>query len=133
MGRPVEKSGHDAAAHREAARRWYQSLSSKARRDYVRRRDQDAQREADNRRYANDNGKRDAARAKRKVAEPSQVKQARNIAQRQTPLAKSCAECGARMNLERHHPSYKNPTRVVTLCSKCHSRAEDSYKGVRQA
>lgn len=130
MGRPVEKSGHDAAAHREAAKRWYRKLSSTARRDYVRRRDQDAQREADNRRYAKDQPKRDAARAKREEA-PERTR-ARAVAQR-SPIGRACENCGARLNLERHHPDYKVPQKTITLCSKCHSRREQSYKGVRKS
>lgn len=129
MGRPVEKTGHDAEAHREAARRWYQRLTRSQRRDYAQRRDQDAQRAADNRRYAKAPDRRDAAREARAVPEKES---ARDKAQAiPIPPGARCDRCGARENLERHHPDHSKPHQVEILCSTCNQRATAEYKGVR--
>jgi hypothetical protein len=126
-GRPVKKGGPDAAAHREAARRWYQRLSRRKRDEYVARRDPEKQREADNRRYQKAQPLRDVERAKR--ADPERER-ARDKA-KDIPLAKACEDCGRRTDLERHHPDHKNPTKVVTLCSRCNQRREKTYRGLR--
>lgn len=31
-----------------------------------------------------------------------------------------CKKCGGKNKLERHHPNYNNPLRVITLCRVCH-------------
>lgn len=129
MGRPVENTGHDAQAHREAARRWYQRLSRPQRREYASRRDQGAQREADNRRYRNSQQLRDVARADR--ADPVKESARAKAADIPIPPGTRCADCGAVKNLERHHPDHSKPSQVRILCSTCNQRAESSYKGVR--
>jgi len=40
---------------------------------------------------------------------------ARNI-----PIATICQKCGAIENLEKHHPDYEEPLKIVTLCHRCH-------------
>lgn len=39
---------------------------------------------------------------------------------RKTPLAEKCMACGSKERLDRHHPYYKKPDFVFTLCRKCH-------------
>ena len=37
------------------------------------------------------------------------------------PLAKQCSQCERDdVRLIRHHPDYARPTKIVTLCDKCH-------------
>ena len=44
--------------------------------------------------------------------------EARRLAQR-IPLGDKCEECGATINLERHHEDYSRPLEVHTLCRSC--------------
>lgn len=128
-GRPIEKGGPEASAHREAARRWYQRLTAAGKRKYVEQRDPQKQREADNRRHARSREIRNLRNAENK--DPQKVA-ARKTAAESVPLGRACENCGARTNLERHHPDHRYPTRVVTLCSKCNSRETSQYRGVRK-
>ena len=72
VGRPATKKGPAAERKRAASRKEYSSLPVAERKARVQRRDKDAQRAADARRYAKDKGERDAyhreqARAKSKA------------------------------------------------------------------
>jgi hypothetical protein len=33
-----------------------------------------------------------------------------------------CAVCGSATNLQRHHPDYSSPLKVIILCDKCHRK-----------
>jgi len=36
------------------------------------------------------------------------------------PLGSCCIFCGAKENLERHHPDYGSPDFYITVCERCH-------------
>lgn len=38
-----------------------------------------------------------------------------------------CSKCGISEGLEKHHPDYTNPLRVIWLCEKCHSCIHRKY------
>ena len=37
-----------------------------------------------------------------------------------------CERCGCNKALERHHPDYSKPLKVVWVCRKCHSRLKSA-------
>lgn len=38
------------------------------------------------------------------------------------PKKSNCEFCGSKSRLERHHPDYNYPNKIVTLCKKCHTK-----------
>lgn len=48
--------------------------------------------------------------------------EARYKARYAVPLESQCLLCGSTKNLERHHPNYAEPLKVLTLCHTCHNR-----------
>lgn len=38
------------------------------------------------------------------------------------PIGSKCEFCGSTENLQRHHPSYEEPTKFITVCCTCHRR-----------
>jgi hypothetical protein len=51
-----------------------------------------------------------------------QIRKAQKKADYYVPLGQKCELCGSTQNLERHHPDYSNPLKIVTLCIKCHKK-----------
>lgn len=39
---------------------------------------------------------------------------------RYLPMSSTCEKCGHTQDLEKHHPDYKEPMKIITLCKKCH-------------
>jgi len=52
-----------------------------------------------------------------------EAKEAARTAHKQGKLQKPlfCEQCGKDRPLDRHHPDYKKPLKIVWLCRKCHS------------
>jgi hypothetical protein len=48
---------------------------------------------------------------------------ARQIAEKKIQLENlCCSACGSQVKLERHHPDYSKPLRVIILCEDCHKK-----------
>jgi len=45
---------------------------------------------------------------------------AQYLARIHTELDASCSVCGSTERLERHHPDYSQPLKIVALCVQCH-------------
>jgi hypothetical protein len=39
-----------------------------------------------------------------------------------------CEICGSSNNREKHHPDYKKPMFLITLCRNCHAKIHRKYK-----
>jgi hypothetical protein len=46
--------------------------------------------------------------------------QAKRLADKLNIRLKECSACGSTNNLERHHPDYTRPHKIVILCRDCH-------------
>jgi len=47
---------------------------------------------------------------------------AQNRAKYHIPIGNKCDICGKEGNLERHHPDYLKPFKIITVCKSCHLR-----------
>jgi hypothetical protein len=45
---------------------------------------------------------------------------AREVARRHIKKFDHCELCNSKINLEKHHPNYNFPLKIVTLCKLCH-------------
>lgn len=66
---------------------------------------------------------RDTIRAKAREhyhRNPKQAK-AQSIAKK-LPMASKCELCGSNRALHRHHESYDEPTKFITICCSCHRK-----------
>lgn len=122
-GRKPDVARSEAQKHHAAKERQrYQSLPKEKRQEIVQTRDRQAQQEADARRHERDKPKRLAKQKdwqKRTWEEQAPKRKARAVAQLKGK-ASACAKCGSTRNLEAHHPDHSKPSRIVTLCAKCH-------------
>jgi hypothetical protein len=96
----------------------------------VESRDREAQRQADERRYERDKPKRIEKQKKvnAKNWEKDAPKRKARAAAALKGKASACANCGSTKNLEGHHPDYSKPSKVQTLCSKCHGAQHQGAK-----
>ena len=53
---------------------------------------------------------------------------ARNKARYLKNLPSQCEKCGSNKKLEKHHPNYSQPRKVIILCRSCHRNAEARIK-----
>jgi len=125
--------------HREYMWAWYQAKSPEERRAWVAKRDPDAARVADRKRYRRDREKRrKAADAYRRshpevVARIGQAWSKRNPEKRRAHsavarairsgrLVRGCCEvCGATERIQAHHDDYSKPLEVRWLCPAHHA------------
>lgn len=50
------------------------------------------------------------------------------------PVSEACTNCGATgVEIEKHHPDYREPFRVVSLCLSCHREADDARRACEKA
>ena len=97
--------------HREEAfarsREWYQRHQEEAR-----KRNRERYRKRRNEILAQQKGYCQANPEKR---------HAKKLAQK-VPLDSHCEICGTTERLQRHHPNYDEPLKIVTLCRNCHRK-----------
>lgn len=125
--KPSANRSPAAKRHAAAERARYQSLSPAAKRDIVKNRDREAQRQADARRYERDRDKRIEGQKEinRKTWERDAPKRKARAAAALLPKPTSCSKCGARGGrIERHHPDHSQPTKTIPLCPTCHGKTQ---------
>ena len=63
------------------------------------------------------------------LAELRHYEHVRQLARAANPQqALWCEQCGLRTPIDRHHPDYAEPTRIVWLCRRCHRMVHPTGK-----
>jgi hypothetical protein len=52
---------------------------------------------------------------------------ARELAQKKYPILSICQVCGEAPAMNRHHPNYKKPLKVIFCCRRCHKKIHRKY------
>lgn len=47
---------------------------------------------------------------------------------RSLPMESRCENCGHTQELQKHHPDYTQPLKIITLCKRCHTEAHQEVK-----
>ena len=58
---------------------------------------------------------------------------AQGKARYRSPLQECCKSCGSTENLDRHHPDYNDPLKIVTLCHSCHMKLHLGLKETKRS
>lgn len=74
------------------------------------------------RKYRCENREQIRRRYKERYQNIREQKLAEAMAYYHVPLDPSCSICGATQDLERHHPDYNKPLKIITVCRPCHGK-----------
>ena len=75
--------------------------------------------------YYKQNVEKIKAEERRKYQQNPRIKLSQNMARHEFPNILKCDACGSTQVLERHHPDYNQPLKILILCRSCHQKVHE--------